>query len=93
MEFCEPESIIVGMTRESLFRVQDYPATHLQPEDSAVLQGLLENCTDYFDLVDGLPPAASEAQGLFADKPPTKTLEDKFLIGLWNPVQKLFGLT
>ena len=80
------------MTRKILFMVRDYSATHLQSEDSAVLQELLENCADYFDMVYGLPPAASEAQVLLTETPPAKNPEDKFLVGLWDPGQKLIAV-
>ena len=83
---------IPGMTREVLFKVRDSSATLLQPEDSAVLQKLLETCVDYFDLVYGFPPSDSESQELLVDKPPAKTLEDKFLIGLWEADQKLIAV-
>jgi hypothetical protein len=53
------------MTRQILFKVQDRLAAFLQPEDGPLLQGLLEKCADYFELVEGCPPAASAAQELF----------------------------
>jgi ribosomal protein S18 acetylase RimI-like enzyme len=80
------------INRETLFTFQDYTATYLQPEDRAILQRLLENCSDYFELVNGLPPTGSEAQKLFEAKPPTKTLTDKLVIGLWNDTEKLIGV-
>jgi ribosomal protein S18 acetylase RimI-like enzyme len=80
------------MPRKNLFKIQDTQARVLDPEDGILLQGLLEKCTDYFELVEGCPPAASAAQDLFIDKPPEKTVEDKFLTGLWEPVQKLIGV-
>ncbi len=80
------------MNRKILFKVQGILATYLNPEDGALLQGLLENCADYFELVHGCPPAESEAQVLFEDKPPTKTLKDKIVIGLWDTEQKLIGV-
>jgi ribosomal protein S18 acetylase RimI-like enzyme len=78
--------------RETLFTFQDHTATYLQPEDGAILQRLLENCADYFELVNGLPPTGSEAQELFEAKPPTKTFGDKLIIGLWNNAEKLIGV-
>ena len=80
------------VTRKILFTFQDHTATYLQPEDKAILQRLLENCADYFDLVNGLLPTGSEAQELFEAKPPTKTLNDKLVIGLWNSATKLIGV-
>lgn len=78
--------------REVLFIFQDYTTTYLQPEDRAILQRLLENCADYFELVNGLPPTDFEAQELFENKPPTKTLNDKLVIGLWNNAEKRIGV-
>ena len=80
------------ITREILFTFQDHTATYLQPEDKAIVQKLLENCADYFELVDGRLPTGSEAQELFEAKPPTKTLNDKLVIGLWNSTAKLIGI-
>ena len=80
------------ITREILFTFQDHTTTYLQPQDRTVLQRLLENCADYFELVNGLPPTGSEAQELFENKPPTKTQIDKLVIGLWNNAEKLIGI-
>ena len=78
--------------RETLFTFQNHTAAYLKSEDSPILQPLLENCADYFELVNGLPPTGSEAQELFKAKPPTKTLTDKLVIGLWNDAEKLIGV-
>ena len=79
-------------SREVLFTFQDCTATPLHPEDTATLQRLLEDCADYFELVNGCPPADRAAQELFEDKPTTKTLADKFILGLWESAGKLVGV-
>ena len=81
------------MSDEAVFTTPQCPARYLlQPEDGPIVQPLLERCTDYFQLVTGLPPGPAEAQGLFIDLPPDKTYDDKILIGLFDQADTLIGL-
>ena len=75
-----------------LFDVPGYGVRCLQPEDMAALQALLENSSDYSQLVTGLPPGPSAAYSLLTDCPPEKTPDDKFVIGFFTAQQVLIGV-
>jgi GNAT superfamily N-acetyltransferase len=76
-----------------LFPIGDYTAALLRPDqDTAALQALFEACADFSDLVEGEPPAPTAAQDAFTDLPPGKTLDDKFLIGVFDPAGILVGV-
>lgn len=52
--------------------------------DASVLQGVLESCRDYFELVTGLPADKDEATRMFQALPEGKGCEDKFLLGIFS---------
>jgi len=52
--------------------------------DAPALQELLERCADFSWLVEGEPPSPHAAQDMLADLPPSKTLADKFLYGIFR---------
>jgi GNAT superfamily N-acetyltransferase len=56
----------------------------LDQADTPALQNLLERCADFSLLVEGEPPTAHAAQDMLADLPPGKSLEDKFLLGIFR---------
>ncbi len=58
----------------------------------AALQGLLERCRDYFELVTGAAPDHSAAGHLLASLPPGKAPDDKLVIGLWRDSENLVGV-
>ncbi|MBI6547183.1 MAG: GNAT family N-acetyltransferase [Cyanobacteria bacterium NC_groundwater_1444_Ag_S-0.65um_54_12] len=64
----------------------------LEPEDGPILQALCENCTDYFELITGLPTAPSEAQSLFVALPEGKDYDDKVIVGLFDHQQRMIGV-
>jgi ribosomal protein S18 acetylase RimI-like enzyme len=74
------------------FTIPGYHVKYLQPEDSSVLQVLLERSSDYSQLVTGLPPEPSSANTLLVDRPEGKTLDDKFVIGIFNDPRELVGV-
>jgi RimJ/RimL family protein N-acetyltransferase/SAM-dependent methyltransferase len=73
-------------------KIPGYQARRLQSEDAAILQTLLENCSDYSLLVTGSPPASSAATSLLADCPEGKTPNDKLVFGLFTEQQDLVGV-
>ena len=75
-----------------LFDIPDYRIEHLRQEHIRALQGLLEKCTDYSELVTGLPPDSSSAQTLLVDHPEEKSLDDKYVIGVFNIEGELVGV-
>lgn len=60
--------------------------------DLPALQGLIEQCADYIELVSGSPPSSNEAEMLIASLPPGRTLDDKFLIGIFDQSGEMIGL-
>jgi RimJ/RimL family protein N-acetyltransferase len=77
---------------EPLFEVPGYRVKHVLPEDIDALQALLENSSDYSQLVTGLPPGPSAAYSLLTECPAGKTPDDKFVIGLSTERQDLIGV-
>ena len=80
------------MVETDLFSLPGFHIRLLQPEDTLLLQALLENCADYSLLVTGHAPAPSAAASLLADCPPGKTRRDKRSIGLFTQQQELIGV-
>ncbi len=68
-----------------------YSVHRLTSQDALVLQRLFEKCQDYMLLVDGQPAAPNAAVEEFQDRPPGKSLEDKFLFGIMDFRNELVG--
>lgn len=64
----------------------------LQPGDELLVQALLEDCADYFELVTGLPAGPSAGASLFAERPEGRGPEDKFVFGVFSEPAALIGL-
>ena len=77
---------------EILFEGESCFVRHLESEDCDNIQSLCENCSDYFELVTGLPPGPSEGQKLFFSLPPGCDLSDKIVAGIFDRNENLFGL-
>ncbi|MBD2448928.1 GNAT family N-acetyltransferase [Nostoc sp. FACHB-152] len=60
--------------------------------DEKILQQLYEQCTDYAILTDGHPPLSSAAAEEFLALPEGKTIQDKFILGLFAPDDTLVGM-
>ena len=66
--------------------------THLlAPEDLGDLQSLFERAADYFEIATGRAPAGDEAQRAFVAGPPTKSVKEKRVIGIFRQ-QELVGV-
>lgn len=77
----------------SVLELSGYWARQLEPnKDEGILQQLYEQCTDYSCLIDGHPPSPSAASEEFLAVPEGKTLQDKFMIGLFDACNNLVGL-
>lgn len=76
-----------------LFKNNDYFAKILSLEDHLkIVQDLCKRCTDYYELCERRPTPDSAAEEIFMELPPGKTLEDKYVIGIFNKENKLVGL-
>lgn len=60
-----------------------YATRPLQPPDLPQLQDLFERGADYFEVATGAPPAKDEASRAFVAGPPTKSVDDKRMIGVF----------
>jgi GNAT superfamily N-acetyltransferase len=72
--------------------IAGFSARLLTYTDLPALQALMEQCADYIELVSGSPPSSNEAEMLVASLPPGKTLDDKYLIGFFDPAGDLSGI-
>jgi GNAT superfamily N-acetyltransferase len=61
-----------------------YSVHRLQPEDTELLQSLFEKCQDYAQVVEGQAVSPTAAQDVFQAVPPSKSLSDKFIFGLYD---------
>ena len=64
----------------------------LRPPDIAATQRLFERSSDYFILSTGLEPAPDEATRAFVAGPPSKLVDDKRIIGVFDPDDALVGI-
>lgn len=69
-----------------------YLAKRLVLEDAEVLQRLYEQCTEFALLTDGLTPSPTAAREEFAALPVGKTIQDKYIFGLFNLHYLLLGM-
>ena len=68
-----------------------YFVKRLTPEYADILQGLYEQCTEFFILTDGLPSSPTAACEEFDDVPEGKTPEDIHIFGLFDADDNLLG--
>jgi GNAT superfamily N-acetyltransferase len=61
----------------------DIELRDIEPDEVAVLQGLIESDPDYTERVTGHPPGPSDAQSLLLMRPPDVSEEDKRVLGAW----------
>ena len=64
----------------------------LTPPDLPALQRLFERAADYFEATAGAPPVADEAQRAFVGGPPTKAVNEKLTIGVFDRDTALVGV-
>ncbi len=61
-------------------------------EHTALLQQLYEKCSDYVLLVDGHAVSPDTAEQTFIETPPGRSLDDKFIFGVFRPDGALVGM-
>lgn len=64
----------------------------LSIDDEQKIQNLCERCLDYFELVEGTHPEESEGRNILYDLPPNKSLEDKFVFGVFDKTYRLVAV-
>jgi ribosomal protein S18 acetylase RimI-like enzyme len=77
---------------ERVFELTGCFGVRLDDSREAELQAFYEGCRDYFELVTGQPPSKTEAAELLAAVPRGKTLDDKFVVGLFDAPGHLVGV-
>lgn len=76
--------------QDVVMKIGDYVVAHISPDEGDALQAVFEKCTDYFQLVTGLPPGPAEANSTFMVVPEGKGYEDKLLLGIYK-ARELIG--
>ena len=61
-----------------------YETRLLSPPDLRDLQSLFDRCADYFTVATGAPAHSEEAQRAFVAGPPSKSVDDKRVIGVFR---------
>lgn len=69
------QEVITLNGKELLFR-------EMYIKDKDKVMELYKNCNDFFELTEGIKP--DNCEELFNDIPPNKTIEDKFLYGIFD---------
>ncbi|MGB3536246.1 MAG: GNAT family N-acetyltransferase [Microcoleaceae cyanobacterium] len=70
----------------------DYFVQQLTLKDIDIFQKLYGQCTDFIELTYGHPPSPTIAREDFNDVPEGKTIEDLYILGLFNPDNRLIGI-
>jgi ribosomal protein S18 acetylase RimI-like enzyme len=65
---------------------------NLQAEHITPLQRLFDQCADFVMLVEGEAVSPTAAQDLFQSKPDGRSLDNKFLYGLWDRNGEIVGV-
>ena len=69
-----------------------YHTRLLGPPDLKALQALFERAADYFQIATGADPAADEAPRAFVAGPPSKSVNDKRVVGVFAEAGTLVGV-
>lgn len=82
------------MKEETAFDVEslDFSVHLLSIEDAKALQALYDQCVDYMLLVDGHPAGKNAAEEELQDLPPGKSMDDKFMFGIFDAMNELVGV-
>lgn len=77
---------------EHVFELTGCFGVRLDEARADELQGFLDRCSEYFELVTGQPPGPREAADLLRALPRGKTRDDKFVLGLFDAPGHLIGV-
>ncbi len=69
-----------------------YNTRLLEPRDIPDVQSLFMRTADYFEMATGVSPADDEAKRAFVAGPPTKSVDDKRIIGVFDSADTLVGM-
>ncbi|WP_234123737.1 GNAT family N-acetyltransferase [Clostridium hydrogenum] len=77
---------------ESLKLKNNYEIKILGLDKIISVYNLCVACSDYYILSDGVKPTNEDAKEIFAELPPDKNYEDKFVFGVFNNKEMLVGI-
>ncbi len=83
--------LIMKFNTNDRLEQKGYSIKMLSINDSQKVQELCNTCSDYFLLEEG-QITGCESKDLFQALPPNKTMEDKFVIGLYDQSSNLVGI-
>lgn len=86
------ESILAVMQAKKVGSKGTYHTRLLAAADLRDLQRLFERCRDYFEVATGAPAGSDEATRAFVAGPPTKSVDDKRVIGVFDGREGLIGV-
>ena len=69
-----------------------YSSRRLGPPDLKGLQDLFVRASDYFEIATGAPPPPDEASRAFVAGPPTKSVDDKRIVGVFDADGVMVGV-
>ncbi len=69
-----------------------YNTRLLKPPDIPAVQSLFMRTADYFEMATGASPTDDEAKRAFIAGPPTKSVDDKRIIGVFDSEDSLIGM-
>jgi RimJ/RimL family protein N-acetyltransferase len=75
-----------------LFSIGNCPAKRLWPADMPIIRTFNQQCSDFFMLQNGTLPNQAEAEEIFNEVPPGRSVEDKLPIGVFDSDNTLIGL-
>ncbi len=80
------------MQRKNLGPNGEYLTRLLHPPDIRAAQALFERAADYFEVATGAPPGRDEATRAFVAGPPSKSVDDKRILGIFDRHNELIGI-
>lgn len=80
------------MQREKLGPNGGYLTRLLHPSDIRATQAMFERASDYFEIATGAPPGRDEATRAFVAGPPSKSVDDKRIVGIFDQHNELIGV-
>ena len=82
------------MVGKTVFRFSEpeHSVKILETNDASILQELYQKCADYNYLMEGQPLSPTVALDEFTAIPEGRTLNDKYMLGIFAPQNRLIGL-
>ena len=80
------------MQRKNLGPNGEYFTRLLHPPDIRAAQAMFERAADYFEVATGARPGRDEATRAFVAGPPSKSVDDKRILGVFDRHNELIGI-